>query len=134
MGKTFQQMTDEAMAATPGVTPQEAQRRIAADPNTLLIDVLDLQDRRRMGQPVGSVPISAGMLAFRADRDVPERHRDARLQDRSRPILVVCGGGPLSAISAQTLQTMGFENVAWVEGGTRGWEAAGLPLEQPTDE
>lgn len=121
------------MAETTGVTPHEALRRMEADPNVLLVDVLDLQDRRRMGQPAGAVPISAGMLAFRADHEVPERHRDARLQDRSRPILTICGGGPLSAIAAQTLTNMGFTDVAYIEGGTRGWEAAGLPLEYPTD-
>lgn len=133
MPKTFKQMTDEAMAAVPGITPQEAYARQQADPNALLIDVLDLQDRRRMGEPVGSVPISAGMLAFRADHEVPERHRDPRLQDRDRPIMIVCGGGPLSAIAARTLKEMGFSDVAYVEGGTRVWAEAGLPLQQPTD-
>lgn len=133
MPKTFQQMTDEAMAEVPGITPQEAYARQQADPHALLIDVLDLQDRKRMGEPVGAVPISAGMLAFRADHDVPERHRDERLQDRDRPIMIVCGGGPLSAIAAQTLKEMGFRDVSYVAGGTRGWEAAGLPLVQPTD-
>ncbi|MGN6360999.1 MAG: rhodanese-like domain-containing protein, partial [Thermomicrobiales bacterium] len=67
MAKTFKQMTDEAMAAAPGITAEEAHRRQQADPNLLLIDVLDLADRKRLGQPTGSVPISAGMLAFRAD-------------------------------------------------------------------
>ncbi len=134
MPKTFKQMTDEAMAEVSGITPEEAYARQQAEPNTLLIDVLDLQDRRRMGEPVGSVPISAGMLAFRADHDVPERHQDARLQDRDRSIMVVCGGGPLSAIAAKTLKEMGFSDVTYVAGGTRGWQEAGLPLQQPTDE
>jgi rhodanese-related sulfurtransferase len=132
--KTFKQMTDEAMAAVPGITPEEAYRRQQADPNLLLIDVLDLADRKRMGQPAGAVPISAGMLAFRADHETPERHRDPRLQDRTHPIVTICGGGPLSAIGAQTLQEIGFTDVAYVQGGTRAWQEAGLPLESPHDE
>ncbi len=87
-----------------------------------------------MGEPVGSVPISAGMLAFRADHDVPERHQDARLQNRDRSIMVVCGGGPLSAISAQALKEMGFSDISYVAGGTRGWQAADLPMQPPTEE
>lgn len=133
MPKTFKQMTDEAMAAVPGITPQEAYARQQADPQALLINVLDLPGRRALGEPVGSVPIAGNMLPFRADHDVPERHRDERLQDRDRPIMVVCGGGPLSAIAARTLKEMGFSDVTYVEGGTRGWAAAGLPLTEPTD-
>lgn len=133
MAKTFQQLTDEAMAEVPGISPEEAYRRQRENPDALLIDVLDLADRRRLGQPVGSVPISAGMLAFRADHEVPERHRDPRLQDRARPIMTICGGGPLSAIGARTLKEMGFTDVSYVRGGTRAWGAAGLPLEQPRD-
>ena len=134
MPKTFKQMTDEAMAAVPGITPQDAYARQQAEPNTLLINVLDLPGRRTLGEPRGSVPIPGNMLPFRADHDVPERHQDVRLQDRDRSIMVVCGGGPLSAIAAKTLKEMGFNDVTYVEGGTRGWQEAGLPLRQPTDE
>lgn len=134
MAKTFKQMTDEAMAEVPGITPQEAYARQQADPNALLINVLDLPGRRVLGEPLGSVPIPGNMLPFRADHDIPERHRDERLQDRSRPIMIVCGGGPLSAIAAKTLKEMGFSDLSYVEGGTRGWQEAGLPLQQPRDE
>lgn len=134
MPKTFKQMTDEAMAEVRGITPQEAYARQQAEPNILLINVLDLPGRRTLGEPQGSVPIPGNMLPFRADHDVPERHQDARLQDRDRPIMVVCGGGPLSAISALALKEMGFSDITYVEGGTRGWQAAGLPMQPATEE
>ena len=134
MPKTFKQMTDEAMADMPGITPQEAYARQQAEPNALLINVLDLPGRRALGEPLGSLPIPGNMLPFRADHAVPERHQDARLQDRSRPIMVVCGGGPLSAISAQVLKEMGFSDISYVAGGTRGWQAADLPMQPPTEE
>lgn len=134
MPKTFKQMTDEAMAEVPGITPEEAYARQQADPNALLINVLDLPGRRTLGEPQGSVTIPGNMLPFRADHDVPERHQDTRLQDRDRSIMVVCGGGPLSAIAAKTLKEMGFSDVTYVEGGTRGWQAAGLPMQPATEE
>ena len=133
MAKTFGQMASEAMAAVPAVSPQEAQRRIDANPDTLLIDVLDLAERRALGQPVGAVPISAGMLPVRADRELPADWTDARLLDRARPVITICATGELSAIGARTLQEMGFTDVAYVAGGTVGWREAGLPIEQPQD-
>jgi len=130
MAKTFTQMAEEAMAEVPGVSPAEAQARVKAEPDVMLIAVLDLADRRQ-GQPAGSVPISAGMLPVRADQGTAMR--DERLADRSRPVITVCGLGPLAACSAKTLKDMGFTDVSYVEGGTVAWMQAGLPIEKPTD-
>ena len=130
MAKTFMQMAEEAMAEVPGISPGEAHQRRQGDPNTLLIAVLDLADRRA-GQPAGCVPVSAGMLPGRADQGTGLR--DERLADRSRPIITICGTGQLSACSAKTLKDMGFTDVSYVEGGTVAWLQAGLPLEKPTD-
>ena len=52
--------------------------------------------------------------------------RDQELQDRSRPVIVTCK----AALGAKTLKDMGFTNVSYVEGGTRGWKEAGLPTGQ----
>lgn len=133
MAKTFMQMAQEAMGEVPAVSPSEARRRLREDPNTLLIDVRDLADRRRSGMAAGAIPVSAGMLSVRADQELPEAFRDPRLQDRSRPIITACELGPLSAISAKTLKEIGFTNVAYLEGGTQGWIQAGLPTEAPQD-
>jgi rhodanese-related sulfurtransferase len=131
MAKTFMQMASEGMAAVPSVSPQEARRRLQDDPNTLLIDVRDLDMIRETGMAEGAIPISNGALPLRADQEVPESLRDERLQDRSRPVLTICGMGPMSAIGAKTLKDMGFENVAYVEGGTQAWQEAGLPTAPP---
>ncbi len=133
MAKTFYQLVAAAMAIVPGITPSQTQERMAVDPNVLLIDVLDLADRQALGQPEGAVPISAGMLTLRADHEVPEQYRDARLQDRSRPVITICGNGPVSAIGAQALQEMGFTDVSYVSGGRAAWAQAGLPLVPPSD-
>jgi rhodanese-related sulfurtransferase len=131
MAKTFMQMASEGMAAVPSVSPQEARQRLQDDPNTLLIDVRDLDMIRETGMAEGAIPISNGALPLRADQEVPESLRDERLQDRSRPVLTICGMGPMSAIGAKTLKDMGFENVAYVEGGTQAWQEAGLPTAPP---
>ena len=43
--------------------------------------------------------------------------------------MVYCAGGMRSALAADTLKTLGFENVGHVEGGFGAWQAAGLPVE-----
>lgn len=131
MARTFMQMASEAMAEVPAISPAEARQRLRDDPNTLLIDVRDLEVIRETGMAEGAIPISNGALPLRADREVPEFLRDPRLQDRSRPVLTICGAGPMSAIGAKTLQDMGFEHVAYVEGGTEAWQQAGLPTTSP---
>ena len=131
MAKTFMQMASEAMAEVPSVSPEEARQRLQDAPNTLLIDVRDLDMIRETGMAEGAIPISNGALPLRADQEVPESLRDERLQDRSRPVLTICGMGPMSAIGAKTLKDMGFENIAYVEGGTQAWQEAGLPTAPP---
>ncbi len=129
MAKTFMQMVAEAQAKVSAISPAEAQRRIQEDRAVLLIDVRDAEVIRATGKIPGAVPISAGSLLYKADQEVPEDWRDARLQDRAQPVITLCDLGPLSAISAANLKDMGFRDVSFVEGGLAGWQQAGLPTE-----
>jgi rhodanese-related sulfurtransferase len=134
VAKTVMQMVAEAQAAVPGIGPEEARRRRQDDPNTLIVDVRDAADRRASGMVEGAIAVSSGNLPFLADTEVPEEWRDPRLQDRSRPVITVCDLGPMSAMAAKTLKEMGFENVAYLEGGTQAWKDADLPTQAPADD
>jgi len=129
MAKTFGQMVAEAQAHVPGISADQARRRVQERPETLLVDVQDASDIGACGLIPGAVPISLGMLAIRADRELPENFRDARLQDRARPVVVTCGAGGQAALGAYTLHQMGFTDVAYIDGGMQAWKAAGLPTE-----
>lgn len=129
MAKTFAQMVAEARAHVPAISPGEAQRRVRENPHTLVVDVQDAADVEACGLIPGAVPISLGMLAIRADQELPESFRDPRLQDRSRPIIVTCGAGGQAALGAYTLKQMGFQDVAFIDGGMKAWKEAGLPTE-----
>ena len=133
MAKTVGQMLEEAQAAVPGISPEEARRRTQDDPNTLVVDVRDASRLQDTGMVDGAIAVSSGSLPFAADTQVPEDWRDPRLQDRSRPVITVCDLGPMSAMAAKTLKDMGFENVSYIEGGTQAWKDAGLPTQPPTD-
>jgi rhodanese-related sulfurtransferase len=129
MTRTFGQMVGEATAAVPAVSATELKQRLAAGPITLVVDVRDLESRHDTGIIPSAAEISHGALLYKADQEVPAEWRDLRLQDRSRPVVTVCDLGPLSAISAKTLADMGFENVAYLEGGIAAWVAAGYAVE-----
>ena len=45
-----------------------------------------------------------------------------------RPILAICASGNRSQMAVDTLRQLGFEKASDVEGGTRAWQAAGLPI------
>jgi len=134
MAKTFGQMVGEARQEVTAISPQEAQKRMQGNPNTLVVDVREPTDpsRQSVGDIPGSKDVPLGVLAIKADQELPESFRDQDLQDRSRPIITTCQGGGQAALAAKTLKDMGFTNVSMVEGGATAWKDAGLPTEQPT--
>ncbi len=133
MAKSFMDMVGEAQAEVPGVGAEELRRRREADPRTLVVDVRDLANRRASGMVAGAIAVSSGSLPVAADLELPEDWRDPRLQVRSVPVVAVCDLGPMSALAAKTLKDMGFQDVAYLEGGTQAWKDAGLPTEAPAD-
>ncbi len=132
MAKTALGMVGEAEAVVPGLTPDELRQRVKHNPKTVLVDVRDTAEIAATGVIPGSTIISAGMLPFKADREVPEEIRDPRLQDRSQPVITICRIGWRAAIAAMLLHEMGFATVAYLRGGIEGWIAVDLPVEPAT--
>ena len=129
MAKSFMEMVEEARAEVDSVDPNEAQKRLAQDPDGLIVDVRDAADVTYTGLAPGGVNISLGMLPVRADQELPEEWRDSRLQDRSRQLIVTCQTGGNAARGAKLLKDMGFTNVSLMDGGMQAWKDAGLPTE-----
>lgn len=127
---TFGQMAAEALTVVPSLTPAEAQQRLAAIPDTLVIDVRDAADIAQTGTVPGAVNLSFGSLTYLADNEVPETWRDPRLADRSRPIIITCILGPLGALGGKLLHDMGFSNVSILSGGVHAWIETGLPVQK----
>ncbi len=131
MARTFMDRVAEAQAEVPVIGVAEARRRLQEEPTTLVVDVRDAADMAGTGVIPGAATISLGTLPLRADQELPEASRDARLQDRTRPIIVTCGLGGQASLGAKTLKDMGFSNVHILKGGTKAWKDAGLPTEPP---
>jgi 3-mercaptopyruvate sulfurtransferase SseA len=56
------------------------------------------------------------------------RHNQAL--DPGRRVIVVCASGARASLAALTLKTMGYGDVAILDGGLKGWTEAGLPTNE----
>lgn len=73
------------------------------------------------GHPKGARHMSRGIIERDIEKTVP---------DTSKMIVLMCGGGFRSALSAESLQKMGYKNVWSLAGGWRAWKEARLPEEK----
>ena len=62
-------------------------------------------------------------------RGVLERDVERLIPDKGTPIVLYCGGGFRSALSADNLQKMGYTKVVSMDGGIRAWREADYPIE-----
>ncbi|CAH0345290.1 rhodanese-like domain-containing protein [Bacillus sp. CECT 9360] len=129
MAKTFKEMVTEARANVSGISSAEAREKMKENPDTLVIDVQDAKDAGACGLIPSSANISLGMLAIRADLELPEHLREPRLADRNRPVIITCGAGGQASLGAYLLKQMGFNDVAYIDGGTTAWKEAGFGVE-----
>ena len=96
------------------------------NPDLLLADIREIQERVDLGTIPGSRHAPRGMLEFWADPASPY-HRDWFGEDKR--IVLFCAGGGRSALAAKALADMGFSNVAHLEPGFTGWQKAGEEVE-----
>jgi rhodanese-related sulfurtransferase len=66
--------------------------------------------------------------AIHMGRGIIERDIEERFPDHSTPMILYCGGGFRSALSADNLQKMGYTNVLSMDGGVKGWREKGYPF------
>ena len=93
-------------------------RRLDAGDKLHLIDVREESEWAR-----GHLPGARHM-----GRGVIERDIEQAIPDKNAELVLYCGGGFRSALSADNLQKMGYKNVLSMDGGWRGWTEAGHPV------
>ena len=62
-------------------------------------------------------------------RGILERDIETAIPDKAAEIVLYCGGGYRSALSADSLRQMGYINVRSMIGGIKAWREARYPLE-----
>jgi rhodanese-related sulfurtransferase len=112
----FQKLVAAAKQNITEISAADARKQAEAG-EAILIDVREEEDWRD-GHAEGAKHLSRGVIEMEIEETVP---------DPRKPIICYCGGGSRSALVAESLQKMGYENVRSLAGGFRAWKEAGLP-------
>ena len=129
MAKSLGDLVREALAAVAEIGPEQAAALLAKPGHDgwHFVDVREA-DEFAAGHLPGARHYPRGFLEVRADLEHPKR--DPWLADRSRKLVLYCGGGHRSALAAQALHEMGFTNVVSLAEGFSGWLRRGYPVER----
>ena len=120
----FEQMVDDARRRIRETTVAEIKRRLDAGEKLLLVDVREKEEWDN-----GHLPD-----AIHLGKGVIERDIHLVTEDTNREIILYCGGGYRSALAADNLQKMGYNQVISMDGGFRGWKEAGYPIVNNSDQ
>jgi rhodanese-related sulfurtransferase len=114
----FLKLVDDAKSRVREISVEETRRKLS-DGGAQLIDVRE-EGEWAAGHVRGASYIGRGVL----ERDVEQR-----IPDKNTELILYCGGGFRSALSADNLQKMGYTNVSSMAGGWREWKSKNFPVE-----
>jgi rhodanese-related sulfurtransferase len=124
MPKTAAELVAEANTRVESQTPTEVADEVAT--GALLVDLREPEERTAQGVIPGAIPAPRGMLEFYAD---PTSSYHKPEFDPGRRVILHCSAGSRSALAADTLAQLGYDNVAHLAGGLTAWKEQGLPTE-----
>ncbi|HEX8652196.1 MAG TPA: rhodanese-like domain-containing protein [Pyrinomonadaceae bacterium] len=116
----FLQLVREAKSRIREVSVEDARTRIKEDERARLIDVRE-DNEWEAGHALGAEHMGRGII---------ERDIEGLVPDKGTELILYCGGGYRSALSADNLQRMGYTNVYSMAGGWKAWKEAGAPIEE----
>jgi rhodanese-related sulfurtransferase len=116
----FLALVNEARKHVKETNVASVKRRLDAGEKFILVDVRE-ESEWAAGHMPGAVHLGKGII---------ERDIEQRVPDTSAKLILYCGGGYRSALTAENLQKMGYTNVESMDGGWKGWLAAGLPTQK----
>ncbi|MDZ7659518.1 rhodanese-like domain-containing protein [Fodinibius sp.] len=116
----FVTLVDDAKTRIEEITPEEVRRKQKSDDDFVLLDVRE-QDEWEKARIAGAEYLGRGVL----ERDIEEEYPNL-----DEEIVLYCGGGYRSALAADNLQKMGYNNVKSLAGGFRSWTEAGCPIKK----
>ena len=124
--KNIFESVNAATAPIENLSVEQLKSEMADNPDMLVLDLRELQERVDLGTIPGSKHVPRGMLEFWADPASPY-YRDY-FSEGAR-MVVFCAGGGRSVLAVQALEDMGFTSVAHLEPGFGGWQKAEEPVE-----
>lgn len=120
---SIKELVSVAKAGIENLRPQEVEAELR-DGDVLLIDVREPEEAASGAIP-GATFAPRGTLEFCADPESPD-HVEGFAPGRR--VIVYSTTGLRSALAGLSLQSLGYTNVAHLEGGLATWTAAGFTL------
>jgi rhodanese-related sulfurtransferase len=114
----FLKLINETRPQVKEISIEEARKRLTANSQAVLLDVRE-DDEWRHGHAEQAQHLGKGIL---------ERDLEKRFPDVDQEIIMYCGGGYRSVLTAAVAQKMGYRNVRSLAGGYKGLVAAGWPM------
>jgi rhodanese-related sulfurtransferase len=116
----FLALVNDAKSRVKEIDLDGYRKMLAAGVPHVLIDTRE-ESEWAAGHASGAVHLSKGII---------ERDIENRIPDKSTTLVLYCGGGFRSALAADNLRKMGYQNPISLDGGWRAWSSAGLPVER----
>jgi len=116
----FLSLVNDAKKRVKETNVADVKRRIDAHEKFVLVDVRE-ESEWANGHLPGAIHLGKGII----ERDVEQR-----IPATDTKLVLYCGGGFRSALAADNLQKMGYRNVESMDGGWKGWLAAGYPTQK----
>lgn len=116
----FLKMVNEAKPRVKELNIDQARERLKQNPNAILLDVREDLEWQN-GHARGALHLGKGLL---------ERDLEKTIPNPSTEIIMYCGGGYRSILTAEAAQKMGYTNVFSLSGGYKGLVAAHWPMEK----
>jgi rhodanese-related sulfurtransferase len=114
----FLKLVNEARARVKEITIDQARDRLAKNPQAVLLDVRE-DSEWRQGHAAQAQHLGKGIF---------ERDLEHCFPDPNTEIIMYCGGGFRSVLTADNAQKMGYRNVASLIGGYKGLVQAQWPM------
>ncbi len=105
----FLKIVNEARPRVREITLEQAREQLAKNPGAVLLDVRE-DSEWRLGHVAGAIHLGKGVF---------ERDLETKFPDPGTELLMYCGGGFRSVLTADVAQRMGYRNVATISGGYR---------------
>ena len=115
----FLKLVDQAKQRVRETSPAEVRRRQEAGESFYFVDVREDNEWQK-AHALGAIHLGKGII---------ERDIEATIPDHNAEIILYCGGGYRSALAADSLQQMGYTNVASMDGGWKLWLELSYPVE-----
>jgi rhodanese-related sulfurtransferase len=116
----FLSLVNDAKKHVKETNVADVKRRMDAGEKFLLVDVRE-DSEWAQGHLPGAIHMGRGIIERDIEKSVP---------DTSAELVLYCGGGFRSALSADSLQKMGYTNVESMDGGWKGWLEAKFPTQK----